>query len=146
MRAPGMTYFRMPLTVWSLFITAILLLLALPVLTAALAMLLFDRTLGTSFFLPEGGGAPLLWQHMFWFFGHPEVYVLVLPAMGVTSELLSTFFRKRFFGYHAMAFSMIAMAFLLWMVLGVSLFFRGLISFFGKVLLIAVLDCAVVYG
>jgi len=91
MRAPGMTYFRMPLTVWSLFITAILLLLALPVLTAALAMLLFDRTLGTSFFLPEGGGEPLLWQHMFWFFGHPEVYILVLPAMGVTSELLSPF-------------------------------------------------------
>ena len=84
-----MTYFRMPLTVWSLFVTAILLLLALPVLTAALAMLLFDRTLGTSFFLPEGGGEPLLWQHMFWFFGHPEVYILVLPAMGVTSELLS---------------------------------------------------------
>src|SRR5258705_10711016 len=83
MRAPGMTYFRLPLTIWSLFITPILLLLALPVLPAALAMLLFDRVAGTSFFLPEGGGEPLLWQHMFWFFGHPEVYILVLPAMGV---------------------------------------------------------------
>src|SRR5574341_343981 len=118
MRAPGMTYFRMPLTIWSLFITAILLLLALPVLTAALAMLLFDRTMGTSFFLPEGGGEPLLWQHMFWFFGHPEVYVLVLPAMGVTSELLSTFSRKPIFGYHAMAFSMITIAFLSWIEIG----------------------------
>ncbi|MGH7810163.1 MAG: cytochrome c oxidase subunit I, partial [Candidatus Binatia bacterium] len=122
MRAPGMHYFRMPLTVWSLFITAILLLLALPVLTAALAMLLFDRTMGTSFFLPEGGGEPLLWQHMFWFFGHPEVYVLVLPAMGVTSELLSTFSRKPIFGYHAMAFSMIAIAFLSWIVWGHHMF------------------------
>jgi cytochrome c oxidase subunit I len=103
MRAPGMTYFRMPLTVWSLFITAILLLLASPVLTAALAMLLFDRMMGTSCFLPEGGGEPLLWQHLFWFFGHPEVYVLVLPAMGVTSDLLSIFSRKPVFGYHAMA-------------------------------------------
>src|SRR5262250_2055981 len=126
MRAPGMTYFRMPLTVWSLFITAILLLLALPVLTAALAMLLFDRTMGTSFFLPEGGGEPLLWQHMFWFFGHPEVYILVLPAMGVTSELLSTFSRKPIFGYHAMAFSMIAIAFLSWIVWGHHMFQSGM--------------------
>ena len=91
MRAPGMTWFRMPLVIWSLFITAILLLLALPVLTAALGMLLFDRTMGTSFFMPGGGGEPILWQHLFWFFGHPEVYILVLPAMGVTSDILSTF-------------------------------------------------------
>src|SRR5207244_2763719 len=126
MRAPGMTYFRMPLVIWSLFVTAILLLLALPVLTAALAMLLFDRTFGTSFFLPEGGGEPLLWQHMFWFFGHPEVYVLVLPAMGVTSELLSTFSRKPIFGYHAMAFSMIAIAFLSWIVWGHHMFISGM--------------------
>jgi cytochrome c oxidase subunit 1 len=126
MRAPGMTWFRLPLVIWSLFITAILLLLALPVLTSALAMLLFDRMLGTHFFLPEGGGEPLLWQHLFWFFGHPEVYVLVLPAMGVTSDVLSTFSRKPIFGYRAMAYSMIAIAFLSWIVWGHHMFISGM--------------------
>jgi cytochrome c oxidase subunit I len=143
MRAPGMTYFRMPLVVWSLFITAILLLLALPVLTAALAMLLFDRTFGTNFFLPEGGGQPLLWQHMFWFFGHPEVYVLVLPAMGVTSELLSTFSRKPIFGYHAMAFSMIAIAFLSWIVWGHHMFISGMNPLLGTAFMMTTMVIAV---
>jgi len=143
MRAPGMTYFRMPLTVWSLFITAILLLLALPVLTAALAMLLFDRAFGTSFFLPEGGGQPLLWQHMFWFFGHPEVYVLVLPAMGVTSDLLSTFSRKPIFGYHAMAFSMIAIAFLSWIVWGHHMFVSGMNPLLGTAFMMTTMVIAV---
>ena len=143
MRAPGMSYFRMPLTVWSLFITAILLLLALPVLTAALGMLLFDRTLGTSFFLPEGGGEPLLWQHMFWFFGHPEVYVLVLPAMGVTSELLATFSRKPIFGYHAMAFSMIAIAFLSWIVWGHHMFISGMNPLLGTAFMMTTMVIAV---
>src|SRR2546426_276443 len=143
MRAPGMSYFRMPLTVWSLFITAILLLLALPVLTAALAMLLFDRTMDTSFFLPEGGGQPLLWQHMFWFFGHPEVYVLVLPAMGVTSELLSTFSRKPIFGYHAMAFSMIAIAFLSWIVWGHHMFVSGMNPLLGTAFMMTTMVIAV---
>jgi cytochrome c oxidase subunit 1 len=126
MRAPGMTLFRMPLVIWSLFITAILLLLALPVLTSAAAMLLFDRTLGTHWFAPEGGGEPLLWQHLFWFFGHPEVYILVLPAMGVTSDVLSTFSRKPIFGYRAMAYSMIAIAFLSWIVYGHHMFVSGM--------------------
>jgi cytochrome c oxidase subunit 1 len=143
MRAPGMGYFRMPLTVWSLFITAILLLLALPVLTAALAMLLFDRTMGTSFFLPEGGGEPLLWQHMFWFFGHPEVYVLVLPAMGITSELLSTFSRKPVFGYHAMAFSMIAIAFLSWIVWGHHMFVSGMNPLMGTAFMMTTMVIAI---
>src|SRR3989454_660945 len=97
MRAPGMRLFRMPLVVWSLFITAILLLLALPVLTSGVAMLLFDRTLGTSWFKPSGGGEPLLWQHLFWYFGHPEVYILILPAMGIASEILPVFCRKPIF-------------------------------------------------
>src|SRR5438034_123103 len=122
MRAPGMRLFRMPLVVWSLFITAILLLLALPVLTSGVAMLLFDRTLGTSWFKPSGGGEPLLWQHLFWYFGHPEVYILILPAMGIASEILPVFCRKPIFGYHAMAFSMIAIAFLSWVVFGGSIF------------------------
>jgi cytochrome c oxidase subunit 1 len=143
MRAPGMTYFRMPLVIWSLFITAILLLLALPVLTSALAMLLFDRTLGTSFFLPEGGGQPLLWQHLFWFFGHPEVYILVLPAMGVTSDILSTFSRKPIFGYHAMAFSMIAIAFLSWIVWGHHMFVSGMNPLLGTAFMMSTMVIAV---
>jgi len=143
MRAPGMTYFRMPLVTWSLFITAILLLLALPVLTAALAMLLFDRMAGTSFFLPEGGGEPILWQHLFWFFGHPEVYVLVLPAMGVTSDVLSTFSRKPIFGYHAMAFSMIALAFLSWVVWGHHMFMSGMNPLLGTAFMMSTMVIAV---
>jgi cytochrome c oxidase subunit I len=126
MRAPGMTWFRLPLTIWALFITAVLLLLALPVLTAALGMLLFDRIGGTHFFLPGGGGEPLLWQHLFWFFGHPEVYVLILPAMGITSDILSVFARKPIFGYHAMAFSIIGIAFLSWIVWGHHMFQSGM--------------------
>src|ERR1041385_2375926 len=143
MRASGMAYFRMPLTVWSLFITAILLLLALPVLTGALAMRLFDRTVGTIFFLPEGGGEPLLWQHMFWFFGHPEVYILVLPAMGVTSDILSTFSRKPIFVYHAMAFSMIAIAFLSWIVWGHHMFVSGMNPLLGTAFMMTTMVIAV---
>ncbi|HZY31859.1 MAG TPA: cbb3-type cytochrome c oxidase subunit I [Candidatus Methylomirabilis sp.] len=126
MRAPGMSFFRLPLVIWSLFIVAILLLLALPVLTSALAMLLLDRMAGTSFFLPEGGGEPLLWQHLFWFFGHPEVYILILPAMGIASDILSVFSRKPIFGYRAMAFSMIGIAFLSWIVWGHHMFQSGM--------------------
>ncbi len=143
MRAPGMSYFRMPLVIWSLFITAILALLALPILMAALAMLLFDRTLGTSFFLPERGGDPLLWQHLFWFFGHPEVYILVLPAMGVTSEILSVFSRKPIFGYRAMAFSMISIAFLSWVVWGHHMFLSGMNPVLGTAFMMTTMVIAV---
>jgi cytochrome c oxidase subunit 1 len=143
MRSPGMTLFRMPLVIWSLFITAILLLLALPVLTSACAMLLFDRTLGTSWFAPAGGGEPLLWQHLFWFFGHPEVYILVLPAMGVTSDVLSTFSRKPIFGYRAMAYSMIAIAFLSWIVYGHHMFISGMNPHLGTSFMLTTMIIAV---
>jgi cytochrome c oxidase subunit 1 len=143
MRAPGMQWFRLPLTIWALFITAILLLLALPVLSAALVMLLFDRTLGTSFFLPEGGGQPLLWQHLFWFFGHPEVYILVLPAMGITSDILSTFSRKPIFGYKAMVFSMLALAVLSWLVWGHHMFQSGMNPMLGTAFMLSTMVIAV---
>ena len=126
MRAPGMTFFRLPLVIWALFITAILLLLALPVLTAALGMLLFDRLKGTSFFVPQGGGQPLLWQHLFWFFGHPEVYIMILPAMGIASDIISTFSRKPIFGYKAMVLSIISIALLGWIVWGHHMFQSGM--------------------
>ena len=126
MRAPGMKMFRMPLPVWSLFITAILLILAVPVLSAAAAMLFADLNLGTSFFSPQGGGQPLLWQHLFWFFGHPEVYIMILPAMGLTSEILSVFSRKPIFGYKAMVYAMIAIGFLGFVVWGHHMFVSGM--------------------
>jgi cytochrome c oxidase subunit 1 len=126
MRAPGMTMFRMPLPVWSLFITAILLLLAVPVLSAAAAMLFADLNMGTSFFSPQGGGQPLLWQHLFWFFGHPEVYIMILPAMGLSSEILAVFSRKPIFGYKAMVYAMIAIGFLGFIVWGHHMFVSGM--------------------
>jgi len=112
MRAPGMKLMRMPMFVWMSFITQVLLLLAFPVITVALILLMFDRFFGTHFFVPSGGGDPLLWQHLFWIFGHPEVYILILPAFGIISEVLPVFSRKPLFGYAAMVFSGAFIAFL----------------------------------
>lgn len=138
LRAKGMTMMRLPLTVWSWFVTAILGLLAFGVLLSAGVLLLLDRVAGTSFFIPGGlvvsdqliidhqGGSPLLWQHLFWFFGHPEVYIAILPGMGVTSQILSTFARKPIFGYRAMVYALLGIGILGFMVWGHHMFMSGM--------------------
>ena len=126
MRAPGMTFSRLPVFTWMSFITAILLVLAFPVITVALIELQFDRFYGTNFFVTSAGGNPILWQHLFWVFGHPEVYILILPAMGIVSEILPTFSRKPLFGYPVIILSGIIIGFMGWMVWSHHMFTVGL--------------------
>ncbi|HYT62585.1 MAG TPA: cbb3-type cytochrome c oxidase subunit I [Gemmatimonadales bacterium] len=142
-RAPGMYWFRMPLSVWALFITAILAVLALPVLQGAAIMLLFDQSIGTHFFDPVAGGQALLWQHLFWFFGHPEVYILILPAMGMVSDIIANGSRKPIFGYHSMVFAIIGIAFLGWLVWGHHMFMSGMNPTLGSTFMVSTLLIAV---
>ena len=153
MRAPGMTMFRLPLTIWGMFITAILQAFALPVLTAAGFMLLLDRVIGTGFFLPEmatannaapasGGGQPLLWQHLFWFYSHPAVYIMILPAMGMVSDMIACFARKPIFGYKPMVYSMSGIAGLGFIVWGHHMFVSGMNPALGMTFMVSTMMIA----
>ncbi len=153
LRTKGMTMWRMPLTIWAFFITAIIGLLSFPVLVSGFFLLMFDRTMNTSFFLNEifvggealqqVGGSPILYQHLFWFLGHPEVYIIILPAMGIVSEVLSVHAKKPIFGYKAMVFSMLAIAFLSFIVWAHHMFMSGVNPFISNFFVIFTLIIAV---
>lgn len=153
MRTKGMDLWRMPLTIWSFFLTAIVGLLSFPVLVSAVVLLIFDRSAGTSFYLsdlvvggqilPNEGGSPILFQHLFWFLGHPEVYIVVMPALGLTSEVISTNSRKPIFGYHAMVYSLVGITVLSFIVWGHHMFVTGMNPFLGGVFMITTLIIAV---
>jgi cytochrome c oxidase subunit 1 len=154
LRAPGMTLFRMPMSIWAMFITAILQAVALPVLTVALILQLLDKTIGTTFFLPPaglafgnwhsgaGGGQPLLWQHLFWFYSHPAVYIMILPAMGMVSDIISTFARKPLFGYKPMVCAIAGIAGLGFIVWGHHMFQSGMDPRLGTGFMIATIMIA----
>ncbi|MDP6468974.1 MAG: cbb3-type cytochrome c oxidase subunit I [Pirellulaceae bacterium] len=153
MRAPGMTMFRLPMTIWGMFITAILQAFALPVLTAAGFMQLTDRLFGTGFFIPEnlivnnsvaasGGGQPLLWQHLFWFYSHPAVYIMILPAMGMASDIITCFARKPLFGYKPMVYSISGIAGLGFIVWGHHMFVSGMNPVLGMTFMVATMMIA----
>jgi cytochrome c oxidase subunit 1 len=126
MRAPGMTFMRLPLFVWTMIVTAFLLIASMPVLAGAVTMLLTDKYFGTSFFIAAGGGDPVMFQHIFWFFGHPEVYILVLPSFGIISQVIPTFARKPLFGYESMVYATAAIAFMSFFVWAHHMFTVGM--------------------
>lgn len=153
LRTEGMSFSRLPLTIWAFFITAVIGLLSFPVLVAAALLLVFDRSFGTSFYLseiyiagealPNQGGSPILYQHLFWFLGHPEVYIVLLPALGITSEIIATNSRKPIFGYKAMIGSMLAIAFLSFIVWAHHMFVTGMNPFLGSIFMFLTLIIAV---
>ncbi len=153
MRTKGMDLWKMPLTIWSFFLTAVLGVLSFPVLVAGVVLLIFDRSFGTSFYLsdivmgtqilPNEGGSPILWQHLFWFLGHPEVYIVIMPAMGLSSEIMSVNARKPIFGYHAMIYSLIGITVLSFIVWGHHMFVTGMNPLLGGVFMITTLIIAV---
>lgn len=153
MRTKGMDLWKMPLTIWAFFLTAILGILSFPVLVAGVVLLIFDRSFGTSFYLsdiyiagqalPNEGGSPILWQHLFWFLGHPEVYIVIMPALGISSEVIATNSRKPIFGYHAMVYSLIGITVLSFIVWGHHMFVTGMNPFIGGVFMITTLIIAV---
>ena len=153
MRTKGMDLWKMPLTIWAFFLTAILGVLSFPVLVAGVVLLIFDRSFGTSFYLsdivmgsqilPNEGGSPILWQHLFWFLGHPEVYIVIMPALGISSEVISVNSRKPIFGYHAMVYSLIGITILSFIVWGHHMFVTGMNPLLGGVFMITTLIIAV---
>lgn len=153
MRTKGMSLWKMPLTIWAFFLTAILGILSFPVLVAGVVLLIFDRSFGTSFYLsdmvfgtqvmPNEGGSPILWQHLFWFLGHPEVYIVIMPALGISSEIISVNSRKPIFGYHAMVYSLIGITTLSFIVWGHHMFVTGMNPLLGGVFMITTLIIAV---
>ena len=153
MRTKGMDLWKMPLTIWSIFLTATLGILSFPVLVAGIVLLIFDRSFGTSFYLsdivmgttilPNEGGSPILWQHLFWFLGHPEVYIVIMPAMGIASEVISVNSRKPIFGYHAMVYSLIGITLLSFLVWGHHMFVTGMSPLLGGVFMVSTLIIAV---
>jgi cytochrome c oxidase subunit 1 len=146
MRAPGMTFMRMPLFTWTVFVTSALILFAFPALTVGLFLLIFDRMFGSQFFTVAAGGNTIIWEHLFWIFGHPEVYILILPAFGIFSEIIPTFSRKRLFGYSSMVFATVLIGFLGFMVWAHHMFTVGLGPIANAIFAVATMAIAIPTG